>query len=210
MYDALLFDLDGTLIDTETVAMSTGQAAFHALGLAASAEFMHGLIGRDHAATRQSILARHPGLDLAALYRTWDALSHEATEISLPLKPGTMELIGAMGHLPLGLVTSSGRSAAHRKLEVAGLSPYFREVVTVDDVTSAKPAPDPYLLAAARLGLPPGRCLVFEDSEIGAEAAHRAGCIVVQVPDILPASGRWAHHVAADLVAGARMAGLRL
>lgn len=210
MFDALLFDLDGTLIDTETVALSTGQAAFGALGLVASSAFMHSLIGKDYAATRQTIRAHHPGLDLVALDETWNALFREATSASLPLKPGSMELIRAMAHLPLGLVTSSGRAEAHRKLAVAGLAPHFREVVTVDDVTSAKPAPEPYLLAAARLGLAPARCLVFEDSEIGAEAAHRAGCTVVQVPDLLPSSGRWAHHVAADLLSGARMAGLVL
>jgi beta-phosphoglucomutase-like phosphatase (HAD superfamily) len=49
---------------------------------------------------------------------------------------------------------------------------------------------------------------VFEDSEVGAEAAHRAGCVVVQVPDVLPSRHRWAHHVAADLMSGARLAGL--
>ncbi len=83
-------------------------------------------------------------------------------------------------------------------------------MITLDDVARPKPAPEPYLLAAERLGLPPARCLVFEDSETGAEAAHRAGCVVVQVPDVVPSEGRWAHHLAADLVAGARAAGLRL
>ncbi|MBA4349649.1 MAG: HAD family phosphatase, partial [Rhodobacter sp.] len=76
------------------------------------------------------------------------------------------------------------------------------------DVSEPKPAPEPYLLAAARLGVDPTRCLVFEDSDVGAEAAHRAGCTVVQVPDVAPTEGRFARHLAADLLAGARAAGI--
>ncbi len=81
-------------------------------------------------------------------------------------------------------------------------------MVTVDDVARAKPAPDPFLLAARLLGVDPQRCLAFEDSEPGAEAAFAAGMTVVQVPDIVPASGRFAHLVAPDLMAGARAIGL--
>ena len=106
------------------------------------------------------------------------------------------------------MVTSSGRDEAHHKIGVVGLRAAFPTVVTVDDVTRAKPDPEPYLLAARLLGVSPSRCLVFEDSEAGAEAAHRAGCVVVQVPDVVQASGRWAHHVAPDLMSGARRAGL--
>lgn len=208
MYDALLFDLDGTLIDTEAVALASGHRAFAELGQPVSAAFLHGLIGKDQVSAQQIIAADHPGLDLIALNTRWQGLFLTGTATSLPLKPGAEAVLRALVHLPRALVTSSGREEAHRKLDVAGLSNHFREVVTVDDVAQAKPAPDAYLLAAQRLGVAPGRCLVFEDSEVGAEAAHRAGCIVVQVPDILPASGRWAHHVAADLLTGARLAGL--
>jgi beta-phosphoglucomutase-like phosphatase (HAD superfamily) len=80
--------------------------------------------------------------------------------------------------------------------------------VTVDDVTQPKPHPEPYLLAAQLLGVAPARCLVFEDSEAGSEAAHRAGMVVVQVPDVVPSDGKWAHHLALDLMSGARAAGL--
>ena len=71
-----------------------------------------------------------------------------------------------------------------------------------------KPHPEPYLLAASLLNVDPARCLVFEDSEAGAQAAHRAGMVVVQVPDVVPSDGKWAHHLAGDLLEGARLAGL--
>lgn len=208
MYDALLFDLDGTLIDTETLALSSGLLAFAAAGFPVEPDFMHGLIGVDQPTAGRIISARHPGLDLDHLNRLWGAGFRSEMDRGMPLKSGAVEILATAPHLPRAVVTSSGRHEAHRKLGIAGLAAFFAEVVVLEDVMHPKPAPDPYLLAAEKLGVAPGRCLVFEDSEIGAEAAHRAGCVVVQVPDVVPSRGRWAHHVAADLMSGARLAGL--
>jgi HAD superfamily hydrolase (TIGR01509 family) len=207
-FQAILFDLDGTLIDTESLAMASGLQAFALTGHPVDMPFMHGLVGKDHKTSAEIIRSHRPGVDLGAFDSHWRRLFNAAIDSDLRLKAGTVELLDQIAHLPLGLVTSSRRTEAHNKLGLAGLGQTFRAVITVDDVTEAKPAPEPYLLAAARLGVPPAACLVFEDSETGAEAAHRAGCIVVQVPDIVPSEGRWAHHLAADLLSGARAAGL--
>jgi beta-phosphoglucomutase-like phosphatase (HAD superfamily) len=207
MYDALLFDLDGTLIDTESIATATGIKAFAAEGHIVTATFMHGLVGKDEDAAARLIRAAFPKIDLEALSRHWSAGFDAGVDAGLPLKPGANQLLAHPG-LPRSLVTSSRRQGAHRKLAIAGITDAFAHVVTLEDVTAPKPAPDPYLLAASLLGLPPGRCLVFEDSETGAEAAYRAGCVVVQIPDVAPSEGRWAHFLAPDLLTGARMAGL--
>jgi beta-phosphoglucomutase-like phosphatase (HAD superfamily) len=106
------------------------------------------------------------------------------------------------------MATSSTRAQLDYKLSVTDIATYFSHFVSFDDVTKAKPAPEPFLLAARLLGVDPSRCLAFEDSETGAEAAYRAGMTVVQVPDINPASGRFAHLVAPDLLTGARGIGL--
>ncbi|MFN3606744.1 MAG: HAD family hydrolase [Cypionkella sp.] len=207
MIDAILFDLDGTLVDTESVAIAAGQAAFAALGAPVPAQFMHQLIGVDQPTGRARILASHPHLDLDELGRIWDAGFDAGILAGLPLKLGALQLLDAALR-PMAIVTSSGRDSAHKKLRLAQIDHHFQHVITLQDVTTPKPAPEPYRLAAQRLGVDPARCLVFEDSETGAEAAHRAGCIVVQVPDIVQTQGRWAHHVAADLLSGARHYGL--
>ncbi len=206
-YDALFFDLDGTLIDTESIAATTGIAAFAAQGLAVDDSFMHGLVGKDEPTSAALIGAAFPGIDLDRLTQDWRGAFEAGVERGLPLKPGASEVL-ALATGPRVLVTSTRRAGAHRKLEIAGIARHFRHVVTFDDVRAPKPAPDPYLLAAQLLGVPPARCLVFEDSETGAESAWRAGCVVVQVPDIVPSQGRWAHHLARDLMHGARLAGL--
>lgn len=207
MIDAVFFDLDGTLIDTESLALTSGLAAFAACGHPVDETFMHGLVGKAEPMAAEIIRTALPALDLMQFNAVWRQGFDAAITDGMPLKSGATELLELIAH-PKALVTSSGRTGAHHKLGIAGLTAHFAEIITLDDVTAAKPHPEPYLLAARRLGVDPARCLVFEDSDIGAEAAHRAGCIVVQVPDVAPTEGRFAAHVAADLMAGARLAGL--
>lgn len=208
MFDAIFFDLDGTLVDTESIALVTGMRAFATVGHPVDETFMHSLVGKAEPQAAALIRGALPAIDLAAFQAAWrEGFDGMMLSEGLPLKSGAMELLDRLDH-PLALVTSTGRQGAHHKLGLAGLAHHFRTVVTFDDVRTPKPAPEPYLLAAERLGVDPARCLVFEDSDIGAEAAHLAGCTVVQVPDVVPTDGRFARHLASDLLSGARLAGL--
>ena len=207
MFDAVIFDLDGTLVDTESVALRLGRDCLRALGHAPDDAVFHQMIGRDAPSSDAILLAAYPGLDLVQFDRMWRGGFEAAIESDLPLKPGAHDILARIA-LPKALCTSSRRDSALRKLELAGIGAAFHAVVALDDVRRAKPHPEPYLTAAARLGVPPQRCLAFEDSETGAAAARAAGCTVVQVPDILPTDGAHAHHVAASLLDGARLAGL--
>lgn len=207
MFDAVIFDLDGTLIDTESLAMASGIAAFESLGQPVGLDFMHGLVGKDTPTGAKIIAAAFPDLDLAELDRRWTEGMRARMEQGLPLKPGVEELLSRLA-LPRAIATSSAREAARVKLGLSGLAPRFEHVVTYDDVSAHKPFPDPYLLAARLLQVDPARCVVFEDSDVGAEAAHAAGMHVIQVPDVTATEGRFAHLVATDLLSGAIAVGL--
>jgi HAD superfamily hydrolase (TIGR01509 family) len=209
MFDAVLFDLDGTLVETEVLAQAAGAAAFAALGLTPPPGFLDILVGKDNPTCDRIVADTFPGIDLEMLRRI--RRDHVAAGMAqgLPLRPGARAVLAAI-RLPKAVVTSSTRIEAALKLRLTGLDALFDTVVALEDVASPKPAADPYLLAARRLGVDPARCLAFEDSETGAEAAWHAGCTVVHVPDTVPASGRWAHHIAATLAEGAAAAGLPL
>ena len=208
---AAIFDLDGTLIDTETLFNEAGVEACAALGLIVPLSFFETLAGI-HDEERVRLIEAQVGrpLDAKAFFAEWDRRGSERMAKGVPVKPGAVALLTHLKAegLPLALATSSRRGPGHEKLALAGLAGFFDAVITFDDVAAAKPAPDPYLTAAAALGQPPGACVAFEDSEPGATSAFAAGCIVVQIPDIHPALGTHAHYIAPSLIEGARMAGL--
>ncbi len=209
MFDAILFDLDGTLVDTERLSLQSGAKAFADHGHPSVEDLLHRLVGIDQTSGADLIRAHCPGIDVTSLEAAWQANFQALQTRHLPLKPGAADIVSALRHShALAVVTSSRRDPAEARLVQAGLRQAFRLVVTRDDVSDPKPHPAPYLLAAQSLGVAPARCLVFEDSEPGAKSAWTAGMTVVQVPDILPSSGQFAHHIAANLTAAARWAGV--
>lgn len=207
MFDAVIFDLDGTLLDTEAVALRLGHDCLREMGQTPDMAVFHAMIGKDAPTSDLILQAAYPTLDIAAFSTLWRGGFEAALEHDLPLKPGAHDILSAIA-LPKAICTSSRRDSALRKLDLAGLAGHFTAVVSLDDVSRAKPHPEPYLTAAAWLGVSPARCLVFEDSETGAASARQAGCTVVQVPDMLPATGDHAHHIATTLLEGARRAGV--
>jgi len=182
---AVVFDLDGTLIDSESLVREAHFAACAAFGVTMSDAQFLSLVGMHRDANNVSLL-RFYGPDFP-LERFHDATRAFVGERSAPLKAGALELMAALDEaaLPFGLATSSRRNWVDRHFATHGLTDRFRAVVTRQDVENGKPYPDPYLKAADLLGVSPMDVVAIEDSHPGVRSAHGAGCMTVMAPDLL-------------------------
>lgn len=191
---AVLWDLDGTLLDTEHYWQAAEWRLAKSYGGDWSTEHALHLVGSDLMDSARYI-QRHMGIDLAPEAITKELIADVLEQLSneVTWRPGALEQLLALHQSGVrqGLVTMSYRSLVEPVLAKLP-SGLFEVVVTGDVVTRGKPHPDPYLQAADALGVAPASCLVVEDSETGTRAAEAAGCTVVVVP----------HHV--RVAAGAR------
>ena len=187
---AVVFDMDGLLLNTELLARRALRSAGLEIGLDASEDFYASLIGLPADGCRQ-LLFEHYGNNAPADWFFTTATRHLHTLINdgaLRRKPGVLALLAHLDRLglPRAVATSSGDKKARHHLEKADIARRFDAIVTRDDVVRGKPAPDLFLEAARRLGQPPSHCLALEDSYNGVRAAHAADMPVVMVPDLLP------------------------
>lgn len=186
-FAAVIFDMDGLLIDTETLYCQSWQRAAADCGFVITPHFYERLVGRSRADALQIVL-EHFG-DQVPMPDFHERVLHYETvcfaEAPIPVKPGAWDMIAAVdAHaLPKALATSTHRPAARQRLVRTGLDRHFHITVTGDEVQRPKPAPDIYLAACERLGVSPRDVLAFEDSEPGVQAAHAAGVTVIMVPD---------------------------
>jgi HAD superfamily hydrolase (TIGR01509 family) len=186
--EAALFDMDGLLLDTEVIYIEAMQAAARSLGREMALDFCHSMIGVPAKECTLMIEAYYgEGFSIEEFRGRFYELLRGLLDAGIPLKPGVVELLDFLAGrgLPLAVATSSERRTAERHLAKAGLLDRFTALATRDDVERPKPHPDLYLEAARRLGVAPERCLAFEDSNIGLEAAHAAGAVAFMVPDLL-------------------------
>ncbi|MET0892515.1 MAG: HAD family phosphatase [Pseudoxanthomonas sp.] len=187
---AVIFDMDGLLIDSERAILQCWRDAAVGQSLDLDDGLWLSMVGL-HEAGCGELLNGMLGVGQARLLslecsRGYDRL----VEAGLPLKPGARDLLQDLLDLgvPMAVATSTRGERARIKLARSGIDRYFEHVVTSSDVAHAKPAPDLYLLAAARLGVAQADCVALEDSEFGVRSAAAAGIRVIQVPDLVPAS----------------------
>lgn len=204
----VIFDLDGTLVASETTYLRAWQRAAEANGRTMGGALFASLMGRTRAdAIRQlGEIWAAPGLAEKFLDDSQRYYDRLVAEEGHTVRPGVRELLDHLvsRRLPLAVATSSHRQLAEDTLGATGLAKYFRALAAGDEVTQGKPAPEIYELAASRLGVPPARCAAVEDSVAGATAAIAAGMAVVLVPELQMAgpppvrvAGRYADHHAA-------------
>ena len=180
VYDAVLFDLDGTLVDSTASVIRSWRRFAEELGL--SMEALHENHGRTARTLVEALLPQsdvEPGLARIETIEIDDAITVTAT-------PGALKLFADIGLPRRGVVTSGSRRIASARLREAGFT-LDTAMVTADDVTVGKPDPEPFLLAAKQLGVPASRCLAVEDAVAGVVAAKAAGCQVLAVEGTVPA-----------------------
>lgn len=201
---AVIFDMDGVLFDSEALYHDAIIAAAKELGHSFTTEDFLTLVGRPWPVNRVA-LQEHigPAGDVDVFRATW-IRHYQGRKNSLALKAGVVELLDRLDELglPRAICTSSSREEVHHNLELHGLTHRFHAVIAAGDYAQGKPAPDPFLRAAALLGVAPANCLALEDSHNGVRAAAAAGMRTVMVPDLLPATDEilpLCHLVAPDL-----------
>jgi pyrophosphatase PpaX len=175
---ALLFDLDGTLIDTVALILSSFRHATNeVLGSPLPDEILMRNVGVPLAIQMQEFAPEHAD-ELLRVYREHNSMIHDEMVAEYPGTHATLEELARRGY-PMGVVTSKGTAMARRGLGAFGLDRFFEVVVTSDDVEIYKPDPYPLLHAAELIGVPADECLYLGDSPHDMSAAIAAGLVSV-------------------------------
>lgn len=185
MVEAVVFDMDGVIVDSEQRWEAVRRRLVITSGRAYPDEAtrkMQGMSAPEWEAYLHDELGV-PGTP-AEIGRRVVAEIEASYRADLPLIPGVDEAVRALAaRFPLGVASSSNRELIEFALDLAGLADAFQAVVSSEEVERGKPAPDVYLEAASRLGIPPEHCTAVEDSSNGIRSAHAAGMRVVAVPN---------------------------
>ncbi|MFC4700003.1 HAD family hydrolase [Glaciecola siphonariae] len=186
--DAILFDKDGTIINSEFANKTAWMTSMTEHGVDFSEADYQTFVG---VPTQKCFdMARDmlpKDFDWEAFFSTLRTNIRKHYDAGVPFKPGFEDFFAHIKtlKLPIGLVTSAERKGTELSFKRSGYLTDFNTIVTIEDVDDPKPAPAPYLLACRKLNVAPEHTLVFEDSSVGLQSAISAGCITVAIPDLV-------------------------
>jgi len=206
---ALVFDVDGVIADTETLNAQASVLMFRQLyGVAVQPEDFRPFVGTGDERYVEGVAEKY-GVKIdtaAAVAKRAESFFALLDSEPLPAAPGVLGLVAEARGRPeakLAIATSGQKAKQFPVIEGTGLKlEWFDVVITGDDVTRKKPDPEIYALAAARLGLEPARCVVFEDAPVGVQAARAAGCRCVAVTSTVGGDELQEADVVVDSLAG--------
>ena len=203
---AVVFDMDGLMVDTESIYQSAWRAAAQRFGYHLSETTLRATTGRRLEDCYQILRsAADDAFPMPAFLELWPQLWHEqVSTYGVPQKPGLTALLDLLDthQIPKAVATSTEYPEAVFTLEKAGIADRFSLIISGDQIANGKPAPDIFLRAAERLGVAPQQCLALEDSEAGVLAATTAGMVTIMVPEIehvAPAVTQRAYRVFSSL-----------
>jgi len=187
-FELIIFDMDGLMFDTEKISFISWRDAAALYGYEIDDEIFRKTIGANLISTKD-IYIKHFGISfpIEEIISERVRISEELIKLKgLPIKKGLYELLDYLNqaNIKKAIATSTSRNRALKLLKLAGIDNNFDYVLCGDEIEKSKPDPEIFLKVSDKLGCSPNKCLVLEDSEIGIEAAHKAGMFPIMIPDM--------------------------
>ena len=187
MKKGAIFDMDGTLFDSERIYKDAWMATVNYFGQDRGAELLTAVSGASEANCRKAIHEFYPDVDVDKFFNHVIETAVKVFANGVDMMKGVVEILKFFEEngVKMAVASSSSHEVINRNVERADIKKYFTAIISGDDVKNGKPAPDIFLFAAEKINVPAVDCYVFEDSYNGIRGAYAAGCAPIMIPDTM-------------------------